>query len=52
MGTDPTLWRKLREAVIAVKLERKLDKRQILERYLNTVYFGRGAYGIQAASRT
>ncbi|HVF14812.1 MAG TPA: transglycosylase domain-containing protein [Acidimicrobiales bacterium] len=52
VGTDPTLWRKLREAVIAIKLERKLDKRQILERYLNTVYFGRGAYGIQAASRT
>jgi len=52
VGSDPTLWRKLREAVIAIKLERKLDKRQILERYLNTVYFGRGAYGIQAASRT
>ncbi|HVF13789.1 MAG TPA: transglycosylase domain-containing protein, partial [Acidimicrobiales bacterium] len=52
VGTDPTLWRKLREAVMAIKLERKLDKRQILERYLNTVYFGRGAYGIQAASRT
>jgi penicillin-binding protein 1A len=52
VGSDPTLWRKLREAVIAIKLERKLDKSQILERYLNTVYFGRGAYGIQAASRT
>ena len=52
VGSDPTLWRKLREAVIAIKLERKLDKHQILERYLNTVYFGRGAYGIQAASRT
>ena len=52
VGADPTLWRKLREAVISVKLERKLDKRQILERYLNTVYFGRGAYGIQAAART
>ena len=52
VGRDPTLWRKLREAVISVKLERKLDKRQILERYINTVYFGRGAYGIQAAART
>ena len=51
VGSDPTLWRKLREAVIAIKLERKLDKSEILERYLNTVYFGRGAYGIQAASR-
>ena len=52
VGADPTLWRKLREAVISVKLERKLDKHQILERYMNTVYFGRGAYGIQAAART
>ena len=51
VGSDPTLWRKLREAVISVKLERKLDKRQILERYLNAVYFGRGAYGVQAASQ-
>ena len=52
VGNDPTLWRKVKEAVIAMKLERKYDKRQILERYLNTVYFGRGAYGIQAASRS
>jgi penicillin-binding protein 1A len=51
VGSDATLWRKLREAVISVKLERKLDKRQILERYLNTVYFGRGAYGVQAAAK-
>jgi len=51
VGNDPTLWRKVKEAVIAIKLERKYDKREILERYLNTVYFGRGAYGIQAASR-
>jgi penicillin-binding protein 1A len=51
VGTDYTLWRKIREAVISVKIERKFDKNQILERYLNTVYFGRGAYGIQAASK-
>jgi len=51
VGKDRTLARKLREAVIAIKLERKLDKRQILERYLNAVYFGRGAYGVQAASQ-
>jgi membrane peptidoglycan carboxypeptidase len=37
--------------VISVKIERKFDKNQILERYLNTVYFGRGAYGIQAAAK-
>ena len=49
---DPeTTRRKVREAVLAVKLERTEDKDQILERYLNTVYFGRGAYGVQAASR-
>ena len=50
VGTDYTLWRKIREAVISVKIERKFNKNQILERYLNTVYFGRGAYGIQAAA--
>ena len=47
---DRTLGRKLREAVLAVKLERKLSKEEILTRYLNTIYFGRGAYGVQAAS--
>jgi penicillin-binding protein 1A len=51
VGQDPTLWRKLKEAAISIKLERKLDKHQILERYLNAVYFGRGAYGVQAASQ-
>jgi penicillin-binding protein 1A len=48
---DRTVWRKLREASLSVKLERRYQKREILERYLNTVYFGRGAYGVQAASR-
>ncbi|MFL6187840.1 MAG: transglycosylase domain-containing protein, partial [Actinomycetes bacterium] len=47
-----TLFRKLKEAVLAVKLERKFSKNQILEFYLNTVYFGRGAYGVDAAART
>ena len=51
LGGERTLGRKLREAALAVKLERKLDKREILERYLNSVYFGRGAYGVQAAAR-
>jgi penicillin-binding protein 1A len=46
-----TVGRKLREAVLAVRLERRYSKHQILERYLNTIYFGRGAYGVQAASR-
>ncbi|MBW3614275.1 MAG: transglycosylase domain-containing protein, partial [Actinobacteria bacterium] len=50
-GRDRSLSRKVREATLSVKLERRFDKREILERYLNTVYFGRGAYGVQAASR-
>ena len=48
---ERTLTRKIREAVIAVKLEQEISKEQILENYLNTIYFGRGAYGVQAASR-
>ncbi len=44
--------RKLREMVLALALERKFTKDQILELYLNKVYFGGGAYGIDAASRT
>ncbi|HUG86412.1 MAG TPA: biosynthetic peptidoglycan transglycosylase, partial [Euzebya sp.] len=46
-----TLWRKVREAALAIKLERTYTKDEILERYLNVVYFGRGAYGIQAAAQ-
>jgi penicillin-binding protein 1A len=48
---ERTLARKIREAIYAVELERELSKQEILERYLNTVYFGRGAYGVQAASQ-
>ena len=51
LTSERTLWRKAREAVLSVKLERSADKDHILERYLNTVYFGRGAYGIEAAAR-
>ena len=51
LTNERTLVRKLREAVLAVKLEDELEKEEILERYLNTVYFGRGAYGVEAASR-
>jgi len=42
--------RKLREAILALRLEGELDKNEILERYLNTVYFGQGAYGVRAAA--
>jgi penicillin-binding protein 1A len=51
LTNERSLVRKVREAVLAVKLEQEMSKDEILERYLNTVYFGRGAYGIQAASR-
>ncbi|HHC09423.1 MAG TPA: PBP1A family penicillin-binding protein [Actinobacteria bacterium] len=47
-----TLDRKLEEAVLALRLEEGLDKEAILERYLNTVYFGAGAYGVATAART
>ena len=52
VGNRRTLGRKLQEAVIAVKLSRRYSKDQILEFYLNTIYFGRGAYGIEAAAET
>jgi len=51
VGSERTLLRKIKEAAIAVKLERTLSKDQVLERYLNTIYFGRGAYGVEAASQ-
>ncbi|HYN37015.1 MAG TPA: transglycosylase domain-containing protein [Actinomycetota bacterium] len=49
---DKTLQRKIDEAVLSRQLEEALSKKEILQRYLNTVYFGNGAYGIQAAART
>jgi penicillin-binding protein 1A len=50
LGQERTFSRKIKEAMLAIKIERQLTKNQILERYLNTIYFGRGAYGIQAAA--
>lgn len=50
--TDITLERKIREAYLAIELEKRYDKQQVLEMYLNAIYFGEGAYGAQAASRT
>jgi membrane peptidoglycan carboxypeptidase len=50
LSNSQTLSRKLKELAIAVKLSREYSKDQILEFYLNTVYFGRGAYGIEAAA--
>lgn len=48
---EKTLMRKAQEAMIALWLERQLSKDEILERYLNTVYLGAGAYGVDAAAR-
>ncbi|MEM9310335.1 MAG: PBP1A family penicillin-binding protein [Pseudomonadota bacterium] len=51
LNTNRTYDRKAREAVLAMALEWKFSKEQILELYLNKVYFGGGAYGIDSASR-
>jgi len=51
LNSNRTFDRKLREAVLAMALEAKFSKQQILELYLNKVYFGGGAYGIDSASR-
>lgn len=50
VGDEQTLSRKLNEAVFAWRLENTASKDEILERYLNTVFFGAGAYGVQAAA--
>src|SRR6476659_2666914 len=47
-----TLFQKFREAALAYRLERHWSKDKILTEYLNTIYFGEGAYGIEAAART
>ena len=49
---DKTLERKITEAALSRQLEQRLSKKEILESYLNTVYFGNGAYGVQEAART
>ncbi len=49
---DKSLERKLKEAVLALELERRYSKDRILEMYLNQVYFGHGSYGVEAAART
>jgi len=50
-ATEQTTQRKLREMRLAIELEKKLSKQEILERYLNSAYFGHMAYGIYAASQ-
>lgn len=50
VGADQSIERKIKEVVYAMAIERKFDKNEILNRYVNQVYFGAGAYGLQAAS--
>ena len=49
---DQTIQRKIQEAFIAMEIERQFEKNEILEMYLNHIYFGAGAHGIEAAART
>ena len=52
LTSDQTFSRKFQELFLAIKLDNNYSKEQILENYLNTIYFGRGAYGIEAAANT
>lgn len=49
---DKTVTRKVKEVVISLKVDQEMSKDEILQAYLNNVYFGRGTYGIQAASQS
>jgi penicillin-binding protein 1A len=51
-GSQRSLFRKFRQALLAAQLDRTYSKSKILESYLNTVYFGSGAYGVEAAAQT
>jgi penicillin-binding protein 1A len=51
LSTERAISRKVKEAVLSLKLEQQMSKEEILEGYLNTIFFGRGAYGIAAASQ-
>ncbi|HVL91373.1 MAG TPA: transglycosylase domain-containing protein [Actinomycetota bacterium] len=51
VGNERTIWRKIREAITAIRVDRKFSKEKILAAYLNSIYLGNGAYGVMAASR-
>lgn len=51
LSYNRTLYRKMQEIFLAFQLERQLSKEQIMELYLNNIYFGRGIYGVEAACR-
>ena len=50
LSPEQTMTRKIKEAILAIEIERKYTKDEILENYLNTIYFGQGAYGIKNAA--
>ena len=52
LSSDQTMERKLKEAILAIRIERAFTKEQILELYLNEIYLGAGAYGVAAAAQT
>ncbi len=52
LSSEKTLTRKIKEAQLALQIEKELTKKEILELYLNRVYFGHGAYGVEMASKT
>ena len=52
LSPERTFRRKIQEALLAVWLEGQMKKEEILLRYLNTAYFGAGAYGVDAAAKT
>ncbi len=51
LTSERSLQRKITEAILSLKIQREVSKEEILEGYLNTIYFGRGAYGVQAAAQ-
>jgi membrane peptidoglycan carboxypeptidase len=51
LSQERTYTRKVREAILSLKVHRQLSKDEILEGYLNTIYFGRGSYGVEAAAK-
>ena len=51
LTSEQSYKRKIKEAIVSLKIQQQLSKKEVLEGYLNTIYFGRGAYGIQAASK-
>lgn len=52
LNQEQSYTRKIKEAILSIKIHNQLSKNEILEGYLNTIYFGNGAYGVEVASQT